>query len=305
VIALASARRELDAVLLLDKPSGVTSNAALQSVKRLLRARKAGHAGTLDPLASGLLPVLFGEATKFADALLGADKEYVAILRLGIATTTGDVEGQVIERRPVRVDAERVESEVARFRGPIDQVPPMYSALKRGGRPLYALAREGRTVERAPRRVTIHELEVLAWEGDRLEIRVRCSKGTYVRSLAEDLGRALGSGACIAALRRTRIAGFTVGQAARLDALEASPPPGRDAWLLPPDVLLQALPRIDLGPALAERFGHGQPVRHDAPARGQCRVYCRGELLLGIGMMLGDGELRPLRLVRQAASASG
>ncbi len=298
-------RRALNAVLLLDKPRGITSNAALQGAKRLLRAAKAGHAGTLDPLASGLLPVLFGEATKFADDLLGADKEYLASLQLGVVTATGDLEGEVLERHSVALDNALIESAVARFRGPIEQVPPMYSALKQGGKPLYALARQGRTVERAARRVTIHALEVLGRSGDLLELRVRCSKGTYIRSLADDLGRELGSGACVAALRRTAIAGFTVEQAVTLDALEGSQGAGRDAWLLPLDSLLQALPRVDLPGAMAMRFGHGQMVRLDAAAHGRCRVYGTGKALLGVGMMEAGGELRPVRLIAAQMTASG
>ena len=301
----AAARRALDAVLLLDKPTGFTSNAALQRAKRLLRAEKAGHAGTLDPLASGLLPVLLGEATKFADGLLGADKEYLATLQLGTATTTGDLEGEIIERRPVALDAARIESALARFRGPVEQVPPMHSALKRGGQPLYRLARQGRSVERAPRRVSIHSLELLGWNGDSLEIRVCCSKGTYIRSLASDLGQALGCGACVAALRRTRIAGFTVGQAVTLDALERCPDPERDAWLLAADSLLVGMPRIDLAAALAQRFRHGQAVRPEVTVRGRCRVYAAGDALLGVGMIETDGQLRPLRLVAARPAASG
>ena len=301
----ASERRDLNAVLLLDKPRGISSNAALQCAKRLLRAAKAGHGGTLDPLASGLLPVLFGEATKFADDLLGADKEYLASVQLGVVTATGDLEGEVLDRRLVALDTARIESAVARLRGSIDQVPPMYSALKQGGRPLYVLARQGRTVERAARRVTIHALDVLGRSGDVLELRVRCSKGTYIRSLAEDLGRALGSGACIAALRRTAIAGFTVEQAVTLDALEGTQEGARHARLLPPDSLLQGLPRVDLPGEMAVRFGYGQLVRPDAAARGRCRVYGAGEALLGVGMMEAGGELRPLRLIAAQMSASG
>lgn len=298
-------RRNLNAILLLDKPGGVTSNAALQRAKRLLQASKAGHAGTLDPLASGLLPVLLGEATKFADDLLGADKEYVATLQLGVSTTTGDIEGEIVERRPVTLGPGQIESALAGFRGPIDQVPPMYSALKHAGKPLYVLAREGRTVARAPRRVTIHALETLGLEGESLEILIRCSKGTYVRALAEDLGRALGTGACVAALRRTRVAGFGIEQAVPLATLEQAPEPGRSAWLLPVDSLLQGLPRVDLVAAAAERFGHGQPVRPDFPVLGRCRVYGPGGMLLGVGVALEDRELRPIRLVARGMTASG
>lgn len=301
----AAARRALDAVLLLDKPPGITSNAALQRAKRALRAAKAGHAGTLDPLASGLLPVLFGEATKFAGDALAADKGYVTTLQLGVTTTTGDLEGEVIERRPVALDAAAIESALARFCGPIEQVPPMHSALKQGGEPLYRLARQGRSVERTPRLVTIHALELLGWRGDSLEIRVCCSKGTYIRSLASDLGRSLGCGACVNSLRRTRVGGFTLARAVPLEALERCPEPERDAWLLAADCLLLDLPRVDLTAALSERFGHGQEVRAEVAGRGRCRVYGVGEALLGVGSLDGDGRLRPLRLVAAVDAASG
>ena len=195
-------RRRLDAALLLDKPIGLSSNAALQAAKRLFRAAKAGHAGTLDPLASGLLLVLFGDATKFAASLLEADKTYLASVRLGVTTSTGDAEGEVTARRAVAVSQPQVEVVLSNFRGTIAQVPPMYSALKVGGQPLYALAREGLSVERSARNVVIHELEFISLQGDLLSLRVRCSKGTYVRTLAEDIGAALGTGAHLAALRR-------------------------------------------------------------------------------------------------------
>src|SRR4029079_13276775 len=206
-------RRRLDGILVLDKPAGISSNAALQHAKRLFEAAKAGHSGTLDPLASGVLPVLFGEATKFSSFLLDADKEYLADVRLGVRTKTGDAEGEVISRSAVTIDDAALEPALARFRGEIDQVPPMHSALKYGGRPLYEMARRGVTVPRAPRRVAIHALELIERSGDLLRIRVACSKGTYVRVLAEDLGAALGPGAHLAALRRTIAGRFTLAQA--------------------------------------------------------------------------------------------
>jgi tRNA pseudouridine55 synthase len=199
-----------DGALLLDKALGPSSNAALQQAKRLFGAAKAGHAGTLDPLASGLLVVLFGEATKFAGPLLDSDKEYLATLKLGEKTRTGDAEGEVLERRPVDVAEPRIEAALARFRGSIEQLPPMHSALKRDGVPLYKLARRGETVARQARRVSILRLELLRYASPHLELRVVCSKGTYVRTLAEDIGEALGTGAHLAALRRTGAGRFRI-----------------------------------------------------------------------------------------------
>jgi len=294
-------RRKLDGVLLLDKPVGPSSSAVLQAVKRLLAAQKAGHAGTLDPLASGLLPLLFGEATKFAQFGLDAVKEYRAQVALGAATDTGDAEGQVTERRPVEVSAARLEQALAQFRGPITQVPPMYSALKHEGRPLYALARAGRTVERAARQVTVHELELLARDADLLQLRIRCSKGTYVRQLAIDIGLALGTVAHLAALRRTAVAGFRLEQAVALDDLQALGEEARLAWLLPPDRLLENLPRLALPAAVAARFLNGQAVTlggpAPAPGAGPCRVYSEAGALLGIGETAPDGALHPVRLL--------
>ena len=289
-------RLKLDGVLLLDKPVGPSSSAVLQAVKRLLQADKAGHAGTLDPLASGLLPLLFGEATKFAQFGLDSVKEYVAGIRLGISTDTGDAEGAVLERHAVDVDDARLARALERFRGEIGQVPPMYSALKHGGQPLYALARAGQTVARSSRQVTVHELELLERTQDLVRVRVRCSKGTYVRQLAADLGAELGTGAHIEALRRTAVGGYRLGQAVALDDLQAMGAEARRAWLLPPDSLLEALPRIDLDEAQAERFLHGQAVAREAP-QGPCRVYRKDGPLLGVGGAGPGSELRPVRLI--------
>lgn len=296
-------RRPLDGLLLLDKARGLTSNAALQRVKRLYRAEKAGHGGTLDPLASGLLPVLFGEATKFSACLLDSEKEYEAEIRLGISTTTGDAEGEVLERRDVAVDAARLEQALARLRGAIDQVPPMYSALKRQGRPLYELARKGIEVERAPRRVLIGALELVARNRDALTVRVRCSKGTYVRSLAIDLGVALGTVAHLSALRRTSAGGYRIADALTLDALEALDEAGRDRCLLPLAALLDDLPRVVLDAAAAWRFAHGQTVTVSGAVAGRCQIWDPGAELLGLGEVGPEGELRPLRLLARAAQA--
>jgi tRNA pseudouridine55 synthase len=288
--------RKLDGVLLLDKPVGPSSSAVLQAVKRLLGAQKAGHAGTLDPLASGLLPLLFGEATKFAQHGLDAAKAYVADVRLGVATDTGDAEGQVTGRAAVDVDEARIEAALARFRGDILQVPPMYSALKHEGRPLYALARTGQSVERAPRRIHVHELEALGRKGDLLRLRIRCSKGTYVRQLAVDLGLALGTVAHLAALRRTAVGPLRIEQAVSLDDLQALDAAAREAWLLPADSLLAELPRVDLEEEQARRFASGQALRLQAP-EGACRVYGRGSALLGVGEVGPDNRLKPVRLI--------
>lgn len=289
-------RRKLDGVLLLDKPVGLSSSAALQAVKRLVAAAKAGHAGTLDPLACGLLPLLFGEATKFARFGLDAPKSYDAEFRLGVTTDTGDAEGKVIERRRPEIGETRLQEALQRFRGDIGQVPPMYSALKRAGRPLYEIARSGGSVERAPRKVTIYEFELVERQGDLLRFRVRCSKGTYIRQLAADLGAELGTGAHLEALRRTAVGGFTLDRAVTLDALQTMDEREREARLLPVDSLLQGLPRLDLEAGQAERFLNGQVIGVESPG-GPCRVYRRAGPLLGIGRIAPEGRLQPLRLL--------
>jgi len=259
---VARARRgdAVDGVLLLDKPSGITSNHALQQARRLLNAAKAGHTGTLDPLASGLLPLTFGEATKFSSDLLDADKAYRATVRFGLRTTTGDAEGDVIETRPVEVSCAALDAALSRFTGTITQVPPMHSALKRNGKALYAYAREGVDVERAPRQVTLHRLNVVSFDGRDAVIDVVCTKGTYVRVLAEDLGAALGTVAHLAALRRTGVGALVLDRAVTLAALEAMPPAVRREWLLPADALLASLPRVDLAEPQARRFSHGNSL---------------------------------------------
>jgi tRNA pseudouridine55 synthase len=289
-------RLKLDGVLLLDKPVGPSSSAVLQAVKRLLNADKAGHAGTLDPLASGLLPLLFGEATKFAQFGLDSIKEYHAQVRLGVSTDTGDAEGKIVERCPVDVDATRLAQALRRFRGAIEQVPPMHSALKHEGQPLYALARAGKSVERAVRSVTVYELELLEHAGDVLHLRIRCSKGTYVRQIAVDLGLALGTVAHLEALRRTAVGAYRLSQAVALDDLQALGEQARQAWLLPADSLLEGLPRLELDQAQAARFLNGQVIQLDA-TEGPCRVYLREGQLLGVGEALRGAGLRPVRLL--------
>lgn len=288
-------RRRLDGVLLLDKPPGMTSNTALQVARRLFNAAKAGHTGTLDPLATGLLPLCFGEATKFAGELLDADKAYDALIHLGVRTTTADAEGEILETRPVSVDATQVANVLPRFVGEILQVPPMYSALKRDGKALYEYARAGVEVERQARRVTIHDIHLNEFQGEHLSISVSCSKGTYIRTLAEDIGQALGCGAHLAALRRTRIGSLALAQAVTLEQIEAAIGENRDALLSPADSLLDGLPRIELEENLARRFLQGQALRYAGPA-GRHAVYGGGRFL-GLADREEAGLLKPRRLV--------
>jgi tRNA pseudouridine55 synthase len=284
----------IDGALLLDKPLGLTSNAALQKAKRLFGADKAGHAGTLDPLASGLLMVLFGEATKFAGPLLDADKEYLATLRLGQRTLTGDAEGPVLESRPVNVTEESLRPVLQRFRGEIEQVPPMHSALKHQGTPLYRLARRGEEVVRAPRRVRISVLELTALEGTTLRLRVVCTKGTYIRVLAEDIGGALGCGAHLAGLRRTASGRFRIDQAATLEAL--ADPAERQRRLLALPALLEGLPHAELGAAEETRLRQGQTLEISGLQPGLCAVVRPDGAVIGLASADGEGTLRPLRL---------
>ncbi|WP_199030931.1 tRNA pseudouridine(55) synthase TruB [Ralstonia sp. ASV6] len=299
-------RREVHGVLLLDKPIGWSSNDALMRTKRLLWAKKAGHTGTLDPLATGLLPLCFGEATKFSQDLLDADKTYETVVRLGIKTSTADAEGEVLSERSVSVTPEQLQAAVARFVGEIDQVPPMHSALKKDGKPLYEYARAGQTVERAARRVTIRSIDVLATDlesaAPTVTLRVACSKGTYIRTLGEDLGEVLGCGAHLIALRRTQVGNLKLDAAVTLDAVEAAPEEQRAALLAPVDALLQTLPRVELNAEDSRRFLHGQrlPLRLALPNADQVRVYgTRDDVavsLLGVAAWQG-GVLRPERLV--------
>ncbi len=291
--------RAVDGVLLLDKPAGISSNAALQMARRHYNALKAGHTGTLDPLATGLLPLCFGEATKFAGELLDADKSYDAIVQLGVTTDTADAEGRVLEVRPVAVAATEVEAALAGFCGAIAQLPPMHSALKRDGKPLYEYARAGIEVERAPRQVFISDLRLLEFGGDRLSLRIDCSKGTYVRTLAADLGRRLGCGAHLAALRRTRIGSLQLAAALTLDQLAALPLEARDEALAPADSLLVELPRIELDAEQTRRLRLGQALPWPATlALGRRRVYGGGRFL-GLCLLGADGWLRPQRLLAQ------
>jgi tRNA pseudouridine55 synthase len=266
-------RRALHGVLLLDKPIGWTSNDALQKAKGMLRAEKGGHTGTLDPLATGLLPLCFGGATKFSQASLDADKRYTATLKLGQRTSTGDREGDVVQTRAVHVDRAAIEAACMRFTGVIDQTPPMHSALKHQGRALYEYAREGIDIKRPSRTVTIHNIAIVEWHDDCLVIDVACSKGTYIRTLAEDIGQALGCGAHLSALRRTGSGALDVKDSISIEALQALSEAERDARLLASDVLLAGLPEVSLPDDEAGRFLCGLRRRvtlADAPA---VRVY--------------------------------
>lgn len=292
----------IDGVVLLDKPVGLSSNTALQKVRRAYRAAKGGHTGTLDPLASGLLPLCLGEATKFSQMLLDADKAYVARVRLGETTTTGDAEGEILVRSALRPSEADFDAVLPRFLGEIEQIPPMYSALKRDGKPLYEYARAGVELERASRRVTILSLARGALDAQEFDLEVACSKGTYIRTLAEDIGAALGCGAHITALRRTRIGPFLIEDAVGLEALEDDPAQ-RAAALKPVDLLAGHLPVVELDEDLCRRFAHGQSVALLAFEPGEARVY-RGERFLGLGRCEANGMLVPVRLVAERASSA-
>jgi len=300
---VARARRgePVDGVLLLDKPSGITSNLALQQARRLLAAAKAGHTGTLDPLASGLLPLTFGEATKFSSDLLDASKTYEAEVALGVTTDTGDAEGKVTATAEVAVSTPDIETTLQRLSGAIEQIPPMFSALKRDGRPLYAYARAGEEVARPARSVVVHRLELRAHEGTRLHLVIDCSKGTYVRVLAQDIGAQLGCGAHLAGLRRTRVGDLTLAGSTTLEELAALAPEARCRLLLPLDTLIGCLPRVELDAGLADRFSHGQrlPLGPGNPC-GRVRVIGPSSRLLGVARIDEHGLLAPHRLVHQA-----
>lgn len=293
-------RRPVHGVLLLDKPLGLSSNDALQKVKRLFRAEKAGHTGTLDPLATGLLPICFGAATKFSQVSLEADKGYRATLQLGQTRVGGDREGEITSERPVACDRAAIEAACARFTGLISQLPPMQSALKHNGRALYEYARAGVTVERQPRQVTIHRIDIIEWQADRpdlLVVDVLCTKGTYIRTLAEDIGEALGCGAHLAGLRRIVSGPVDLRGSVTLAALEAMDEPARDACLRPVDVLLADWPAVQLGEADAARFLSGMRRRVVHADAEHVRVYGPdGRSLLG-GAHVKAGELIADRLL--------
>ena len=300
-------RRDVHGVLLLDKPAGVTSNQVLQHVKRLYRARKAGHTGSLDKLASGLLPLCLGEATKLSGYLLEADKVYEATCALGATTTTGDAAGEITTTNPVpdisRSELERV---LARFQGEIQQTPPMFSALKHAGQRLYKLAYAGITVERKPRTVTIYELTHERYSGDELKIRICCSKGTYIRTLAEDIGQELGCGAHLRTLRRVGTGPFTAAQMVTITELEQLAQIGTDALdaqLVPMDDVLRNIPAVHLNESMAFYMRQGQAITVPrAPVQGLVRLYDQKDMFLGVGTILDDGRVGPKRLLQEIHS---
>ena len=290
----------VDGVLLLDKPVGLSSNDALIKAKRVLNAKKAGHTGTLDPFATGLLPLCFGEATKFSQDLLEADKTYETTVHLGISTNTGDTEGEAISTQEVNVTRAQIDAVLAQFRGPILQVPPMYSALKRDGKAYYEYAREGITLEREARPVTIHQLDFVGYEAPFLQLLVTCSKGTYIRVLGEDIGNALGCGAHLNALRRIRVGALTVDGMVTLETLQANLAPL--SMLAPVDALLSSFPSVQLTEVLARRFLNGQRLalgKEDVAVPehlGRVRVY-HDDNLLGTAILQEYAVLAPERLI--------
>lgn len=297
-------RRNVHGVLLLDKPVGLTSNRALQVVKRLFNARKAGHTGSLDPLASGLLPICFGEATKFSGFLLDADKRYWVRMKLGETTTTGDADGEVVATGAIPpLSAAQLKSVMAEFLGAGHQIPPMYSAVRHEGKRLYELARKGEEVERKPRAVTIRGLELLRREEAEVEFTVHCSKGTYVRTLAEDIGARLGCGAHVVALRRTGVGPYPGDQMVTVEHIHARSEAGTDALdalLLPIESSIQQWPEVQLSPDAAYYLKMGQPVVvPHAPTCGWVRVYGAGCRFLGVGEVLDDGRIAPRRLLQK------
>lgn len=289
-------RQPIDGVLLLNKPVGITSNAALQKAKWLLNAKKAGHTGTLDPFADGLLPLCFGEATKFSAYLLEADKRYRAVMQLGVTTTTGDPEGAVLSTCEVNVSRDDILAVLPRFMGEIEQIPPMHSALKHQGRPLYEYARAGIEIERPARKVTIRALDLIECDLPRVVLDVQSTAGTYIRTLAQDIGAALGCGAHLTALTRTAAGGFSLEHAHALTALEALEASERPSWLQPADYLVAHLPAVQLDEADAASLCQGRSVGHSGADTGLMRVYTTTNRFLGLAHA-DDGQLVPRRLI--------
>lgn len=289
-------------VLLLDKPSGISSNAALQRVRRMFEWSKAGHTGTLDPLATGLLPICLGEATKFSHSMLDADKGYEASIRLGFSSSTGDAEGEIHPRAAPAFEDAELQEVLRSFVGPIDQVPPMHSALKKDGKPLYAYARAGEILNREPRRIIINILQYIDLEGDVLRIAVNCSKGTYIRVLAGDIGDRLGCGGYLLGLRRTDVGDLALMGASTLDELAEMDQAGRDARLLPVDRLVRNLPAVHLDPEASLRIINGLAVT-SASGHGLVRLYDPAAAFMGVGEIRPDATLVSRRLVSQVQTA--
>jgi len=309
--------RNINGILLLDKPVGITSNCALQQVKQLFSARKAGHTGSLDPLASGMLPLCFGEATKFSQFLLDADKSYCVTAKLGISTTTGDAEGDVVETLPIGIiDEEKLQSVLQQFRGDIEQIPSMYSALKHQGQPLYKLARQGITVPRKARTVHISKLELLEKTDDTIKLEVDCSKGTYIRTLVEDIGKALGCGAHVIELRRSAVSGYNSQQMITMEDIEKyvnlkkqdsdetfTDYAQLDKYLLPVETAVMSWSAIQVSETMAFYLRQGQPVQVSQPPIGkQVRLYLSDTRFLGVGEVLEDGLVAPKRLVQNKSA---
>ncbi|MBE3669414.1 tRNA pseudouridine(55) synthase TruB [Vibrio navarrensis] len=301
--------RPIDGVILLDKPTGISSNDALQKVKRIYFAEKAGHTGALDPLATGMLPICLGEATKFSQFLLDSDKRYRVIAKLGERTNTSDSDGEVVETRPIDVSLAKLEACIDQFRGESDQVPSMFSALKYQGKPLYEYARKGIEVPRESRKITVHEIVLHRFSGDEVEMEVHCSKGTYIRTIVDDLGEMLGCGAHVTMLRRTAVANYPYQKMVTLEQLnelleqaqreEIAPRELLDPLLLPMDTAVEDLPEVNLIPELADMVQHGQAVQvFGAPTEGTVRLTMGEErLFIGVGEMNDDGKIAPKRLV--------
>lgn len=288
--------RNVHGILLLDKRLGVSSNKALQEVRRLFDANKAGHTGSLDPLATGLLPLCFGEATKVSALMLDDDKRYQVLVQLGVMTDTGDAEGKILKVRPVPdLSIDEIVACLKKFTGEIDQVPPMYSALKHHGKKLYELARAGETVERKARRITIYDLQLLDFSKDRLTLDVRCSKGTYIRSLAEDIGHELGCGGTVKQLRRLAAGQFSIDHAKTFEQLAEMDEQALRQCLINVDKPLESLPAVQLSESEATRIKYGQALSIEKPLQGMVRMY-HANVFLGLGEMLLDDKLAPKKL---------
>ena len=295
--------RDIDGVFLLDKPQGMSSNDIMQKVKRVFQANKAGHTGALDPLATGMLPICLGEATKFSQFLLDADKRYVVTAKLGERTDTSDAEGQVVETRPVKVETSQILAALEQFRGDILQVPTMFSALKHNGKPLYEYARAGITVEREARPITIFELNFIEYQAPFLTLEVHCSKGTYIRTLVDDLGEVLGCGAHVTVLRRTAVADYPAEKMMTWDALQALAEQGDlDQHLLPIDTAVSKLPALKLNAEQSKGIGFGQRVKfaNEAKLRGQVRLFSDKNIFLGVALIDDNNVIRPQRLITQS-----
>ena len=295
--------RNIDGVFLLDKPQGMSSNDIMQKVKRVFQANKAGHTGALDPLATGMLPICLGEATKFSQFLLDADKRYVVTAKLGERTDTSDAEGQVVETRPVNVETSQILTALEQFRGDILQVPTMFSALKHNGKPLYEYARAGITVEREARPITIFEINFIEYQAPSLTLEVHCSKGTYIRTLVDDLGEVLGCGAHVTVLRRTAVADYPTEKMMTWDALQALAEQGDlDQHLLPIDTAVSKLPALKLNAEQSKGIGFGQRVKfaNEAKLRGQVRLFSDKNIFLGVALIDDNNVIRPQRLITQS-----